>query len=878
MTSETPPAETQRVFRGLLLLLPLLGVAAWMLLLRQPEMPYLDGGPGPWITAPLAPRAEARISGTLEATFEHTFTLDGAPGRAELFVRLFETGEVRLNGQPVARSEQPAHWKDMQTAKVGNLLLDGPNVLQVDVRRHAGPPPLSLALRTGGRPLVTTGVDWTVRLVGSTPAPVQLAADRPHRDPARIRPGAIDPAAIRVGTALEASLPALLLMLLVAVVLVAAPRLRPLAQYLAPRKHLEIWGVTGLLTVLWIALYLNNAGRFPLTIGFDARGHLEYIDFLLREGHLPKAGDGWQMYQPPLFYLLCALPLKLLGWTASAPDSSAVWVVRAITFSAGLTQTLLIYAVARQLWPAHPARQRLALLLAAGLPVHLYLFHYASNETVATALSAAVVWAVVRWLRDGSDKNLILVGLLLGLALLAKVTAVLLLVAVVGILLGRAWLVAPSGERVTRASALRAASLVAVVALLVGGWHYGRAALEYGNPLIGNWEPELGFAWWQDPGYRSLADLSDLPTLGLGTTMTEPWFAGFAGTGAGLTSTLFGDALAGGEAELRLGPPWNHTWMAAGYVFVPLWLLLAGIGLVKVCTFLLDHDAVRHSQRSRSLAAAWIFLLGTGALVLAALLYMALKVPSYAQAKAFYGQPALPLFVLLAALGAESAYHFLRRPAARASLVTVLLLVSGWSWAAVWIRPDAPATQVMRGLQLLQATQPDAADQLFERAAAARPDWAEPHLGHYWVATARGETGTPRQAARLALDAAPDHPEALMAMARETRNTDPARAERWLHRAIDLDPTDPRGPALLVDLLLSQRRLPDAINVLRGQLLATPDDSEVHLRLAALYHAAGRVDTARRQLQWLADARPDDPRARQALDALARSPNGDPPS
>ena len=41
--------------------------------------------------------------------------------------------------------------------------------------------------------------------------------------------------------------------------------------------------------------------------------------------------------------------------------------------------------------------------------------------------------------------------------------------------------------------------------LFVCAGYYGRIAWIYGTPLVSNWDPVVGFSWWQDPGYRTSA-------------------------------------------------------------------------------------------------------------------------------------------------------------------------------------------------------------------------------------------------------------------------------------------------------------------------------------------------------------------------------------
>src|SRR3990170_4348676 len=65
-----------------------------------------------------------------------------------------------------------------------------------------------------------------------------------------------------------------------------------------------------------LILQLHNLSLFPPTKGFDAGGHIEYINLLKSERRVPLANEGWELYQPPLYYFISTfLPnLKAVQW------------------------------------------------------------------------------------------------------------------------------------------------------------------------------------------------------------------------------------------------------------------------------------------------------------------------------------------------------------------------------------------------------------------------------------------------------------------------------------------------------------------------------------------------------------------------------------
>ena len=75
-------------------------------------------------------------------------------------------------------------------------------------------------------------------------------------------------------------------------------------EWLRKRDHLPLAG----LAAFWILLFANNLGGLPALVGYDVWHHLAYIRYVAEHHSLPLAGQGWEMFQPPLYYVLSAVP------------------------------------------------------------------------------------------------------------------------------------------------------------------------------------------------------------------------------------------------------------------------------------------------------------------------------------------------------------------------------------------------------------------------------------------------------------------------------------------------------------------------------------------------------------------------------------------
>jgi 4-amino-4-deoxy-L-arabinose transferase-like glycosyltransferase len=770
---------------------------------QHDEFIFLGGGPANWIVAPVAPRMGAQVPADLETTFERR--LDPGPEARTLTVRALGRATVTLNGRVVARpTDFPASWKQALTIDVVDALRPGTDTLRVSVVRSTGPAALNLTLDATG-----TDEDWVASIAGSNPRAARLATRHPEIDPGL--PGTEGRSPLG---ALAASVPTLGIFFLMSILLAFGVARMP-----------DGWSsrlpavATAVAVLAWIVLFVHNAGQFPETTGFDARGHLDYIRYILDEGAVPLASQGWQMYQPPLFYVVSAAALRLFSGGEFDPQ-----ILRAVTFGAGIAQILLLGAIARLLWPRRLTPLVLALGFGACLPMHLYLFHFVSNETLAMPLNTAVSYLVIRLLLNNttpSMKTCVGLGACLGLAFLAKFSAVVLLPLVLG----------AAAFAFYRSGADRSTAIVRVAAVLAAcgvacGWHFGRVWVQLGNPLIGNWDPSLGFPWWQAPGFRTIADYTSF-----GRSLSAPWFGGLGGVLDGAYSTLWGDALASGATEVQYGAPWNHRLVSAGYALSALPMIAIFIGCAAGGWRILR----RRLDASRRAVAVYLATLAT--VVVAALVYMTLLVPSYAQSKAFYIQPAMAALCVAFVFGTLRLLEFDRR--LRPALLVALSVCGMTFFGSVWIRPDAPETRIQQGWLALATRDAVAAESRFREALEHDDDHAGALTG-LAVASAeqkRWADAATAAARSLELVSPEEHPRltarALNAAAlAEIAAGNTAAAEGSLRRAIEIAPTERQNYRPLVRLLLNQGRVADAASVLRDELWIAPHDENLHRLLA----------------------------------------------
>ena len=791
----------------------------------DPDVAFLAGRrPAAWIVYPAPASTRAHPGAELDAMFRRSFDLGSAPAEAPLRLRAFRRAELTVNGRPVLPEGPPGGFRRERRADVAPHLRAGGNEIVVRVRNDSGPPALWLALDVPGG-TIGTDARWESSRAGAAWRRAARASDPPSGR-------AFDPdgTAVDAGGALAATWPRLLSLLAIAAVSALALEARFGGRGAAgrdPRRPLRLAALSAV--ALWVLLLLNNA-RWACPAGFDAPGHLEYVGQVLETGTLPLAEQGWQAYQPPLYYAAAALLLQ--AFSVSPGEPGGIVALRLLNLAAAAASLLLVAASLGILFPDRGRLRALGLLLSAFLPAMIYVFHYPTNETLSIALSAATVYLALRLARAerARGRDAALLGACLGAALLAKFSALLLVPVVVAVPFARAL------ER-REGSAARGASLGLIslaAAAAVSGWHYARVWMRYGAPFVGNWDRAAGEAWWQDPGYRTVWDYARF-----GPGVDAPLFSGLAGVWDGLYSTLWGDALAGGVDSLPFRPPWSYELMAVGTVLALL--PTAGILVGVVAT------AVRFVRRPEAAPGLLLLLaLATGAAVLG----MTLVVPSYAQAKAFYGLAAL---VPLCAFGAVGLDLLSGGSAWRRVVVSTLL----GTWAAVslatyWIDAGSARARAASGMAWLASGDEARAVADLRAALAVDPGDPEARLALAEILLVRRVV--PRREVEPLLEperggtgSARWHSAVARMWALDGR---PEEAARHAGLAAALDPDAVEPHLLLAGVLRARGDVGGAVSAWREALRIDPDQPRVHRSLARAYQEIGRADEARRHEAW----------------------------
>jgi hypothetical protein len=295
----------------------------------------------------------------------------------------------------------------------------GANTVEVRVFNHNGPPALWLVLSTD-QLNVRTDENWQTSFAGSSWRNAALAS-------AAKTPGRGNPVGDgeRTFDAVENIWPLWILLIGIACGGVILWR-TSLKQFTSPSLERV---VLLLVSAMWLFLFWNNTRLLPFHAGFDSKEHLKYIEYIQQHWSLPSPTEGWEMYQPPLYYFIAASILSFCK--LSINDPASVVVLRALGAFFGIAQCVMVFLALRLLLPARTALT--GLLLAAFLPMHLYLMHYVTNELLTATLATLTVYLCLRLLTNETPRaaQFFFVGLALGATMLTKATGILLLPVVI---------------------------------------------------------------------------------------------------------------------------------------------------------------------------------------------------------------------------------------------------------------------------------------------------------------------------------------------------------------------------------------------------------------------------------------------------------------
>ena len=610
-----------RLIVAVILLLCLVGGMRYIL--TDPRIPLLiNEGGTEWIRFPTPFQLPIHRSGKISTRFRYRLEIREIPENAILTLRAMKQADVFLDGRHLFRTPGgPERCRESHRIDLTPWLAKGVHELRIDVVHPNGHPALLAYCKSMG---IFSGKSWEASNNGREWVPALRVDQISHLPISRQFP--------RSDQAIRSLFP-LLLSVFALFFFLSLRSDDPLLPSWFEKIHLSAGAVRWLILGGWLFMAINNFWKIPLTVGMDYEGHTKYIYTIANNWRIPLATEGWQMFQPPLFHFSAALIFQTF-WLIFEPET-IVRIMKLLPLLCGMAQIEICYRVLRFAYPQRESHQVIGTLFGGLLPMNLYMSQSLGNEPLAGFLTGLIILFVCRIL-SGDSRSLrkvsILMGFTFGLALLTKVTPVLIIPPV---------LFYVCAEILRRSDAMgngireAARFLIIMTGILfaVAGWYYLRNWTEMGRFFIGGWDSFRDIAWWQDPGYRTPGQL-----YVFGESLFYPVFSSIYGFWDSIYSTFWMD----GFLSAHYDTPWNFSFMmsSAWLSLLPSTAIIIGV----VVAFRSNEEPIRRML---------LFSITCVCIYLAAIFYLFLTVPILSSAKATYALGLIPCFALLAAAGFE---------------------------------------------------------------------------------------------------------------------------------------------------------------------------------------------------------------------------------
>lgn len=172
------------------------------------------------------------------------------------------------------------------------------------------------------------------------------------------------------------------------------------------------------LAALLVVQYLDVTT--PYVRQHDVDGHREYIDYILKSRELPPVKEGWETWQPPLYYMIAA------AWRRVFTDEQNTDPFRSVQV---LATCFYLGAVICALMGAYRIGLRKIELFAtvflfAFLPGHLFLAARINNDVILPIMGLAITLIVFDYVRYGPQRIPVFLALLLVAVLATKTSSI----------------------------------------------------------------------------------------------------------------------------------------------------------------------------------------------------------------------------------------------------------------------------------------------------------------------------------------------------------------------------------------------------------------------------------------------------------------------
>lgn len=228
-------------------------------------------------------------------------------------------------------------------------------------------------------------------------------------------------------------------------------------------------------------IYQNDIGVLWSSLG----GHLGYVRYLIDNRALPDFDPTTrhQFYQPPLYYIITALWVKLhalMGIQIEATDEN----IQVLSLFYSMASLGVLNKIGIRLKISSWGRF-VALGLIAFLPYDIMMSAAVNNDPLMVLLVLMCIYFTLKWYQESGVVNILLMGITIGCAMMTKISGVLIAPGVAIIMLVKAW-----KERREWKKYLGQFAVFGLAAFPLGLWYPLKCLLLYRMPL--GYVPNMG--------------------------------------------------------------------------------------------------------------------------------------------------------------------------------------------------------------------------------------------------------------------------------------------------------------------------------------------------------------------------------------------------
>lgn len=172
---------------------------------------------------------------------------------------------------------------------------------------------------------------------------------------------------------------------------------------------------------IWLVLmtfYMNHT--LPEERSHDFWDHVQYTEILVNKHRLPYPNEGWETYQPPLYYIINSFVLP-----QAMKDNLATHInlVRLLSIIYGVLALFLISSLISEVTNNIIAKI-LALMFIATTPTYTFIFSTYNNDSLMTLLCIGLVFIFKKLEGNWSSKNAFILYILATASLYTKITSI----------------------------------------------------------------------------------------------------------------------------------------------------------------------------------------------------------------------------------------------------------------------------------------------------------------------------------------------------------------------------------------------------------------------------------------------------------------------